>query len=292
MAIVYRWRIYCTTDARYEYTWSETEPTVCPIDAAHTIDANLTAIVEAQGADGPKSPDGAPIIRLDAPAEPDGKPVFVMSPSTEGWMTWFTGSGDDLSPTPPASGRGEGTKLEIDFAGPGTEEVAIQMLEPVEIHDGQLCWDPALWTKADRWSFKVRMPATVTTPNAGAGNCNLVDLGGYNLIVPAAGDGSHDIDLGQAVPVPSSTGYWDVDHDTGAVAPSTSSASWVLLDLQIESYFMRNMPLSNPLGIFDIDTYKAEWISERWKLVLEVVRSSAGSADVSGWLMFFREHST
>lgn len=228
------------------------------------------------------------------PEEPDGKPVVVMSPSTEGWMTWFTGAGDDLSPTPPASGRGDGQKLEIDFAGPETKEVAIQMLEPVEIHDGQLCWDPALWTKADRWSFFVRMPATVTTPNAGLGNCNLVDLGGYNLIVPAAGDGSHDIDLAQAVPVPMTGGYWDANHATGVVTPSVTpgKADWGLFDVQIQSYFMKNMGLGNPLGIFDIDTYKAEWISERWKLVLEVVRATAGAADVSGWLMFFRENST
>lgn len=246
---------------------------------------------------------GSSKVTLDAPQEHDKRPVVVMSPSTEGWMTWFSGAGDDPAPTPPASGRGQGQQLIVEWATadalPSTKQVEIRFIEPVEIHDGEMLYPPGQWGPKSRWDFSVRMPATTTTPNAGLGNCNLVDVGGFNLIVPAAGDGSHDVDLAQAVPVPASagTGYWDADRNTGAVSPSATpgSASWALFDVEIKSYFMRNMPLGSPRGIFEIDTYKAEWISERWYLTLEVLRDAAeAQADtyVAAWLMFFREKST
>jgi hypothetical protein len=45
MATVYRWRVRCVTDNKFEYIWSETEPTGCPIDTGHIIDATKTAVV-------------------------------------------------------------------------------------------------------------------------------------------------------------------------------------------------------------------------------------------------------
>lgn len=41
-----QYRIWCVTDAQYEYEWSETEPTLCPVNPAHTIDPVKTAIVD------------------------------------------------------------------------------------------------------------------------------------------------------------------------------------------------------------------------------------------------------
>ena len=37
MSQVYRYRIWCSTDSKYEYVWNTTEPTVCPTNSAHTI---------------------------------------------------------------------------------------------------------------------------------------------------------------------------------------------------------------------------------------------------------------
>lgn len=47
MPTVNQYRIRCTTDAKDEFTWSETEPTTCPTNTAHTIDAAKTVIVDA-----------------------------------------------------------------------------------------------------------------------------------------------------------------------------------------------------------------------------------------------------
>jgi hypothetical protein len=41
-----QYRLWCVDDAQYEYVWSETEPTVCPTNPAHTIDPVKTAIVD------------------------------------------------------------------------------------------------------------------------------------------------------------------------------------------------------------------------------------------------------
>jgi hypothetical protein len=44
---VKKWRVWCTTDNKYEYVWSETEPTTCPYNPiSHTIDASKTAAIE------------------------------------------------------------------------------------------------------------------------------------------------------------------------------------------------------------------------------------------------------
>jgi hypothetical protein len=48
------------------------------------------------------------------------------------------------------------------------------------------------------------------------------------------------------------------------------------------------MPMGNPLGLFDIDTYKAEWIHQNWKLRLWVDKQTDSAGDVGVWLMLFR----
>jgi hypothetical protein len=236
---------------------------------------------------------GYPIIHLDAPSQPDGRIVVVNSPSNEGWLTWFTGYGDDVV----GQKRGEGQQITVSAAGTGTEMVDLEFIEPIEVHDGELSWSPSNWDRDDRFSFSAIMPATVVTPNIGLGNCNLVPTGlGYNLIVPAAGDGTHDVDLTKPQPVvpASGGGYWEADYSTGLVSPSATpgASEWHLLDVEIESFFIKRVCFSNPLGVFSIDVYKAEWVSNAWKLRLTVDRTSNSAGQLSGWLMCFREKAT
>ncbi|MDX1746323.1 MAG: hypothetical protein R3324_10330 [Halobacteriales archaeon] len=217
-------------------------------------------------------------------------------------MTWFTSAGDDPNPTPPSSGRGEGTRLKMSFAGPGTQEVDLTFIEPVELHDGAVFYTPvASWTMDDTFDLSAVMPATPVTPNNnGNGNVDLVNLGGYNMIVPNNdGTGTHDLGVADAVPVPTgvpSNGYWDVDWDTGDVTPAPAGqqgqADWLLLDVEVQSYFMKRMPFGNPLGQFEIDTYKAEWISPKWTIRWSVTKVSTDPAEAAGWLMLFRRYST
>lgn len=231
------------------------------------------------------------------PVEPDGRRVMVNSPSTEGWYTWFCGHGDDLV-TPK---RGKGTKLLINLSGPTTglgEEVQVQYIEPVELQDGQVNYTPiADWNPEDEWDWGILIPATEVTPNGTTeGNCNLSDIGGgVNLIIPASGDGTHDVDLDQAVPVPAGgVGYWEADAKTGVVTVSSNpgAGQYYLLDTAQRMWFCYEMPMGDPRGINELDTDKAEWISERWKLCFRVRRSTAGSGKAWGFIKLFRPSAT
>lgn len=49
--ILNKWRIYCETDAIYEYIWvsdDDPNPTTCPTNTSHTITSSLTRIVETR----------------------------------------------------------------------------------------------------------------------------------------------------------------------------------------------------------------------------------------------------
>jgi hypothetical protein len=276
------------------------------------------------------------------PIENDGKPVYVMSPATEGLYTWLTARGDDLDPTPPATGRGDGQKIHLVWTGEEgedeTKEAVLDWLEPIELHDGHMNFDPTKWGFADEWSFLVRLPAnTVEVNGSSEGNCNvamvqqltpwssetaydpgdLVTHNGINyacilastnneppnatywvmtlnIIVPAAGDGAFDIDLDEAVPSPCGNdedGYWDIpDRWTEVITPNAGpvKGTWNLFDFSNDMYFMKNLNCGDPRGIWDLDAYKAEWISSRWKLVFKCTRATAGAAEIGGDMMCFR----
>jgi hypothetical protein len=44
---LYKYRIRCSTENDYVYTWEEVVPTVCPNNNSHTIDGNLTTIINS-----------------------------------------------------------------------------------------------------------------------------------------------------------------------------------------------------------------------------------------------------
>lgn len=46
MTTIYKYRIWCNTDSVWEYVWSETLPDKCPTNTAHSIDANMTTIIQ------------------------------------------------------------------------------------------------------------------------------------------------------------------------------------------------------------------------------------------------------
>lgn len=47
MVPVYKYRVWCDTDSKWEYTWAESEPTKCPTNTSHIIDANKTSVVDS-----------------------------------------------------------------------------------------------------------------------------------------------------------------------------------------------------------------------------------------------------
>lgn len=61
--MVYKYRVFCQTDMRYEYVLSTQPPTSCPVNPAHAIDLNQVVVKEVVDV-----PDGTlvdPNINLD-----------------------------------------------------------------------------------------------------------------------------------------------------------------------------------------------------------------------------------
>jgi hypothetical protein len=229
--------------------------------------------------------------------ERDGKIIVTPFPASEGYKTWFTGAGDQLSPL--VRGGGQRIKLAWDAAEPrGAKSIDLRFAEPVEMHDGGAHYVPVVnWGVDDLMTVKVVLPATVTTAS-GAGNCNKVPSGlGYDIVVPAPGNGGFNVDLAvDAVPVPAKAkdGFWDVDYNTGIIKPSVTpgAAGYHLLALEVTATFLRNVPLGHSLGEYNIDAYKVEYIHPRWLIRITVDKQSAGAGDFAGWLLMFRENLT
>lgn len=223
----------------------------------------------------------------------DGREIVVMSPSTEGLKTWFFGAGD-------GDDRGGGTRIRLAWTAEearGVKTVDIQFSEPVEVHDGQAVFSPAAnWSPDDIVNLFAVLPATTTTPNGGGtGNCNRVPTGlGYDIIVPAAGNGAHDIVTPVPVPAEARDGHWECDYGTGVVTPSPlpGAAPYYMLGVELQVYFLRNMPLGHGTGVLDVDVYKTEWIHQNYKLRVSVDKQSAGAGVFAAWLLGFRKYNT
>ena len=228
--------------------------------------------------------------------EKDGKLLVTPYPATEGYKTWFTGAGDQFTPT---IVRGGGTRMKLQWdavEARGAKHVDVQFAEPVEMHDGSAQYTPIPnWGVDDLMTVRVVMPATATTVS-GSGNCNRVPTGlGYDLLVPAPGDGGHEVDLATAVPVPdvNNQGFWNVDHDSGVIIPGAPGASgFHLLSVEVVANYLRNVALGHPLGIFEIDAYKAEWVHPRWIIRISVDKQSAEAGNFTAWLLCYRKNLT
>jgi hypothetical protein len=239
-----------------------------------------------------------PKIGLNAEQESDGRLTVTPTPIGFGWLTWFTGYGDDPSPVG-ATGRGEGQQIALEIEdGYGYKEISFSFAEPVHVHDGQVYWSES-FTYKDHFSLAVDIPATVATPASGDGNANKVDTGlGFNMFIPGDGSGYWNIDLDTANDVSPVTvygknpnGMWDLDETTGIVrqADIFGSGSYNMFDAPMpRSYFIKRVPMGHPLRVFDSDVYKTELIHQNWNIVIEVTKTSPGAGWLSGWLLAFR----
>jgi hypothetical protein len=80
------YRVPCTTDAKSEFVWAETEPTVCPVNAGHSIVAGGIVIVKK------RLPLGVIVDPSMEAIEPgasivvaNGRPAIEISTGQEGW---------------------------------------------------------------------------------------------------------------------------------------------------------------------------------------------------------------
>jgi len=259
------------------------------------------------------------------PKEKDGRPIVVTYPATLGRSTFITGAGDNLSPTPPATGRGDGPKLRIVYDGTEAgaaliKTVQFQFKEPVEAHDGEVSWSPVSeFSGADRFHFRVCVPQSQPGSDPGAGNLSVVGFPEGHPLYGAAryqyngdGTGSHtstDVGAGGSIAAftqlfPSRTrvattegiyttiGYWDINPLTGVMTPNAlGEGEFDLVDAgtPLAGYIVKNVGMGNPRGVFEIEAYRVEWVHHSWIGEFIVEKSSVSNAcEVNGWLLLFR----
>ena len=249
------------------------------------------------------------------PEDPDGKPVVVQSPATEGLYTLFTCRSDDVG----AGTRGTGNMWLVSYtdAEGGVKTAEMQFIEPVEIHDAHASWDPpSALSFEDEWKISIELPAT-TVYNDGTFNCikyEVVPSSGLHILLPSATP-THRINLdpasvpeGESLAVVSPAGkdelgYWLVHRWTEKIemlpAPQLGSVKHPekmvcnLYDFANTMYFVNPLNCGDPRGIWDMDAYKAEWISTQWKLKFSIDRTNtSGAVKVGGWIMIFRPGAT
>lgn len=240
------------------------------------------------------SHSGQPIADVPTAKEPDGRLIVAPFPAMVGANTSFTGRGDDIVNGIP----GKGPYIRVSWADGdprGAKQVDMRFLEPIQLHDGGAFYQ-GNWTPVDTLTVRAMMPATVATENVeGEGNCNLVPIApGAFLIVPAAGDGGHDVVLTSAVPVPAPAfdGFWDVDEPSGIIVPSSDPghAKWHLLTVPQTAAFLNEIPLGALTGVFDIDVYRAEYFHPTWTLRVEVDKQSDFAGTLAGWFLVYRRN--
>jgi hypothetical protein len=123
----------------------------------------------------------------------------------------------------------------------------------------------------DYLTFQVYCPATPVTPNlTNTGNCNVVS----GVIVPAAGNGSYNVDLTLANPIltPSKNGYWEWDFpNTGrgnvaAGVPGEAGAQLVAADVPLAQFANRYQLLGSGIVDFTIPAIQPKICLPHWKI--------------------------
>lgn len=247
--------------------------------------------------------DGVPVIG-DATVLEDGRLAVSIRPQRNdmNWSTYWTDAGDDLT----NNKIGCGQEFYLEEASENTDEkITFRFNAIVQALGGEAI----LHTTFDhRDTFCVNIKATATSVTANGsneGNCNLYNLGGpNNLIIPADGDGTHDVDITSkigsssvhsAVIVPSSdnTGYYDYHVSSNTITPNYSgTGGFNLFDFEMYlSRYVSNIHLYNELRVFK--GYEARTIYPHWtwEAVLHHGAGTGRSVKATFSLVLYRQYS-
>lgn len=216
------------------------------------------------------------------PQTSDGKQIVLAAKFPGDVDPYFAGVSDDDNTI------GSGIKFEANPSTQGEHVYEFSFRDWVYIAGG---WFVSKNGKfGDTISMRVYAPATQTTSNPGAGNCNIQS----GVIVPAAGDGSHDVSTTTFAPVPAfdpngaPIGNWDwnmPDTGKGSMTPNAGAGQYHMLTTNQDLvYWMRKASLMGSLVQHLEPETKGRKIFPHWKLEVAVYNSSNTLLEVA-WLL-------
>jgi hypothetical protein len=236
-----------------------------------------------------------------APVASDGKPYTIPNCFPGEVVLNFTGCSDKI--TAPTSRFG-GALFGMSKTGVGTETFTMDFLDGLYLAGGGISWEGGGY--GSYVYFELAAPATTTKAPlvANQGNCNKVDTGfGFNIIVPAAGDGVFDIDA--AVPIPANddetnapNGYWEYSEPwvgKGVVSAGIPAhGKYSLYDAPLELAHFVKVQTHLDTGIRNLvaPAIKPKWILPEWKMVVSIYNADANKTLKVTWDMMIARRKT
>jgi len=229
----------------------------------------------------------------------DGRAIVAPTQGPDGWRTFITGCADNPKVD---SKNGTGDPIFLEFAGPEEKGMDIVLASPVFLHNGSIHRE-GNWSAKDKFSLSVKIDATFFE-EGGNKDVKFVPIKGGNKdvkFVPindAIGfwlpvepsTGTHQFEQSKAFPVLATiagAASWNIDEETSDVLPVIgASGPAMLVNFPVQSFFARNIHLGSD---FYSDADQSEWVSNRWKLRLDVVKVSDGAGQVAGQIFTYRK---
>ena len=235
----------------------------------------------------------------------DGRLTVVTRPhyNDKDWPDYWADRGDDMDAVAPSSGISLGTPMYVSGSTPGDHNITFRFREPVQVRGGE-SWLLTEFNKDDYASVEIFASETpVAATGGGSGNCNLVPVGPYQLIVPAAGNGAYDVDLdakvgtsdvhqASLVPASGGDGFFDYDEETNTIAPNvTQTGGYNLFNSELVlQRFLNHVRIRQEKDSFM--GYEAKVVMPHWSWRV-ILHHGGGdrSVEICFRLLMYREHS-
>jgi hypothetical protein len=233
-----------------------------------------------------------------APVATDGKPYTLPNCFPGEVILNFAGCSDGTAQ------RFAGDLFGLQQAGVGTATQILSFLDGMYLAGGHVAWEGGGY--GSFVDFVLTAPATTTKAPAtsGAGNCNKVPTGyGFNIIVPAAGNGQYDLDA--TTPVPANddesyaqTGYWESSDPwlgNGVLTPGVpTKAKYNLFDASLELTHFCKLHLFCSSGARDLiaPAIKPKWVLPEWKMKVSIYNAVSANTLTAVWDLMIARRKT
>lgn len=247
----------------------------------------LESVVFAHTGEG--LPKGAQLVELNTPRTSDGKLIFLPNLFPGNVTLYLCGAGDGET-------RGEGQQFVIGSDAAGESLVEFSFNDSIYFAGGTISWKGG--ELGDSISLLAYAPATPVVVNAnGQGNCNVVN----GMIAPAL-NGSHDVNLSEAVPVPAfndegvKTGLWSWDDPwtgLGTVTEATEPGNCHLIAVEVPlARFAAKLPLLGDGSMnLQLPAIKPKLMWPQWRF--KAVLTNSGHAGLKcAWMIVAARYAT